>query len=80
MFRKVVRAVDEHCFVTAVRVNKMLQKPLCSLIYLKRHDTEFVVLQQCDEIEVDVGPALPQQTIPPVLSAQNTTRGLKKDI
>lgn len=40
------------------------------LIHLQRDDIEFVVLHQCDEIRGDVGPALPEQAVPPVLSEQ----------
>lgn len=40
------------------------------LIHLKRDDIKFIILQQCDEISGDVGPALPEQAVYPVLSTQ----------
>lgn len=38
------------------------------LIYLKRDNVEFILLQKCDEFGGDVGPAIPNQTISSVLS------------
>ena len=40
------------------------------LIYLKRDDVEFILLQKRDEVRGDVRPAIPNQTISPVLSKQ----------
>lgn len=39
-------------------------------IYFQRDDIGFLVLEFCDEIRGDVGPALLEQVVSPVLSSQ----------